>query len=124
MSEYLSEAELDTFRQELVEEKQSLLVGAAELHEQAQPVELDQQNQGRVSRIDAIQHQHMAQASEQHMVEHIAKIDAALKRIDADDFGLCHQCDEPIAKARLKAMPDAFYCVDCQDKQEHKKTAK
>jgi len=40
---------------------------------------------------------------------------AALRRIEAGNFGKCEECDKPIAKARLDAMPYARYCVVCAD---------
>ena len=42
-------------------------------------------------------------------------IDAALKAIDNDSYGLCELCGEFIAERRLVAMPSARYCVDCQE---------
>lgn len=37
----------------------------------------------------------------------------ALRRIDADEYGLCEECGEPIAARRLEAIPWAAHCVDC-----------
>lgn len=42
-------------------------------------------------------------------------IDAALKAIDNDSYGLCDLCGEFIAERRLVAMPSARYCVECQE---------
>jgi DnaK suppressor protein len=41
-------------------------------------------------------------------------IDKALGDIDAGRYGVCADCDEPIAPRRLKALPFAARCVDCQ----------
>jgi len=39
-----------------------------------------------------------------------------LRRVDDDeDFGLCIDCSKPIPMARLKAMPETQYCVDCAE---------
>ena len=43
-------------------------------------------------------------------------IDAALKRLDQGEFGLCTECEEPIPRRRLNIMPWAAYCVPCQDR--------
>lgn len=48
----------------------------------------------------------------------IYEIDEALKRIEDGSYGLCFTCDKPIAKSRLKAVPYAKYCVQCQQKEE------
>jgi DnaK suppressor protein len=45
----------------------------------------------------------------------LKSIRAALGRIDDDMYGMCLRCEEPIAEKRLKAIPWASYCVDCQE---------
>ena len=46
----------------------------------------------------------------------LARVVAALARMDAEpeSFGLCVECDEPIAAKRLELMPYVELCVDCQ----------
>jgi DnaK suppressor protein len=51
-------------------------------------------------------------------------IEAALDRLKSGDYGICLACEEPIPAKRLKALPWARYCVDCQesigaDTEEH-----
>ena len=41
-------------------------------------------------------------------------VEAALERLDAGTFGRCVRCGEPIAPARLDALPWAANCIDCQ----------
>jgi DnaK suppressor protein len=48
----------------------------------------------------------------------VQKIDDALQRIEIRDFGFCTECEEPIAKERLKAIPWTKCCVECQRKAE------
>jgi len=52
--------------------------------------------------------------------ELVGKIDGALARLAAepDDFGLCQECEEPIAARRLEVMPWAVHCAPCQAKRE------
>src|SRR5689334_15790890 len=45
-------------------------------------------------------------------------IDAALERLDRDEFGLCADCGESIPAKRLKVVPWAAYCVPCQDRMD------
>nr|WP_281500654.1 TraR/DksA C4-type zinc finger protein [Kordiimonas marina] len=35
-------------------------------------------------------------------------------------FGECHECGDPIEPARLKAVPGAMLCIDCQQAAERK----
>ncbi len=48
----------------------------------------------------------------------VQKIDDALRRIEANDFGFCNECEQQIAKERMRAIPWTTYCVDCQRKAE------
>lgn len=41
-------------------------------------------------------------------------IEAALRKIDHGIYGLCEQCQKPIAPKRLNALPSARYCLTCQ----------
>ena len=82
------------------------------------PVILDQQSVGRVSRIDAIQQQQMAVANHQQTAVLLKRVSAALNRIDADEYGFCQQCGEPIGFARLQVQPFAPNCLDCQSALE------
>jgi DnaK suppressor protein len=45
-------------------------------------------------------------------------IDGALERIDEGTFGKCETCEKPIPKDRLKAIPHANLCIECQRQQE------
>ena len=81
--------------------------------ESSAPVELDQQVQGRLSRMDALQGQEMAKATAERRKLEMAQIDAALKRIDEDEYGFCVACGEEIAEKRLELNPAIARCVDC-----------
>jgi DnaK suppressor protein len=50
--------------------------------------------------------------------EMIAAITAALVRLDEGDFGRCQECGEEIAEKRLRALPFATCCKDCQEAAE------
>ena len=45
-------------------------------------------------------------------------IDEALKRIKANEYGLCANCQEEMQQKRLEAVPWAKHCVTCQEKAE------
>jgi DnaK suppressor protein len=45
-------------------------------------------------------------------------IDEALARIEGGTFGLCRDCGEPIAEARLNAIPWTRVCITCKEKQK------
>ena len=82
------------------------------------PVELDQTRQGRLSRMDAMQQQAMAQANAASSRARLAAIEAALRRIDDGSYGDCTECGEPVSALRLKARPEARLCIACKSAAE------
>ncbi|RMG10764.1 MAG: RNA polymerase-binding protein DksA [Deltaproteobacteria bacterium] len=48
----------------------------------------------------------------------IRKIEEALRRIDAGEYGDCEACGEPISEARLKARPFTTLCIECKEEAE------
>ncbi len=47
----------------------------------------------------------------------IAKIQAALQRMDEGEFGYCVSCGEEIAEERLDVVPYTPFCRDCAEKR-------
>jgi DnaK suppressor protein len=54
----------------------------------------------------------------QMKAETVARIDAALRRVDAGTYGRCVECEEPIAFERLSALPFALRCTACEQSRE------
>jgi len=77
------------------------------------PTEIDQQSVGRLSRMDAIQVQAMAEETARRRETEIKRIDSALSRIVAGDYGWCTSCGEAIALKRLENDPATPLCIDC-----------
>ena len=50
--------------------------------------------------------------------ETLNKIDAALRRHDEGTYGNCFECGEEIAEKRLRALPFAVRCKDCEEARE------
>lgn len=76
-------------------------------------VDLDQTKVGRLSRMDALQQQAMENAIEQRRRRDIARIEAALQRLETGDYGYCTTCGESIAAERLAVDPAATLCLNC-----------
>ena len=106
-----------TYRRQLLEKEQELLTGITRI-----------QMDGRKS--DVIGAQDMAdQADSCYTKESLFQqssnardlltlVQAALRRDDEGDFGLCVECGEPVQRKRLEAVPWARHCVACQELQE------
>lgn len=48
----------------------------------------------------------------------LRRIDEAVQRLEAGTYGVCAECGEDIPAARLKALPFAALCRDCQEATE------
>ena len=81
------------------------------------PVDLDEPI-GRLSRMEAIQQQKMAQANRQRNKQRLQMVIAALAADPEDEYGWCKRCDEPVGYGRLKSRPEAPFCVSCQGAME------
>lgn len=53
----------------------------------------------------------------------IRDIDAALERMDTGEYGLCENCGNEIAIARLRALPMAQLCIECATAREKRQQA-
>ena len=76
-------------------------------------VTLDQQSVGRLSRMDALQNQAMAKATQTRRDVLAPRLRAALVRIDEGEFGYCEDCGDEIVPDRLRLDPAATRCVSC-----------
>jgi len=45
-------------------------------------------------------------------------IEHALERMERGEYGLCEGCGQPIPEARLEALPETAFCLDCQRKED------
>ena len=43
----------------------------------------------------------------------LSELDAALERIDKGSYGTCQMCGGAVGRQRLRAIPEARYCIDC-----------
>lgn len=108
-----TDLDLDAIRQRLLSKRQASVDEDRLSEADRAPVALDQESVGRLSRIDAMQVQAMAIAAQRRRAQERERIDAAIKRIDAGEFGWCVACGEEISPARLDHAPEMPTCLDC-----------
>jgi DnaK suppressor protein len=113
----LAPEELERLRQDLVALARELQAQLDTSDAAARPVDLDDPI-GRISRIDAIQQQSMAQANRRGAQRRLQQVRAALERIEEDEYGPCAQCGDPVGFARLQVRPETPFCVGCQSRRE------
>src|SRR5690349_24754668 len=51
--------------------------------------------------------------------ETLNKVNDALTRLEQGDYGYCYECGEEIAEKRLRALPFAVRCKDCEEHREN-----
>ena len=51
--------------------------------------------------------------------ETLNKIEEALHRLEEGTFGYCFECGEEISERRLRALPFAVRCKDCEEAREN-----
>jgi DnaK suppressor protein len=101
---------LDTLRAELEAQMEGLRAGV-------KPVDLDEPI-GRLSRMDAMQQQKMAEASRRAARQRYDRVIAATAVWERDEYGDCLGCEEPIGYKRLSAKPETALCLSCQSAKE------
>ena len=97
-----------------------IMAGREAQQREGAPVELDQTKVGRLSRMDAMQQQAMAQASARRTEVELQRIRTAISRLRSGDYGNCVRCDEEIAQKRLTIDPATLICIDCARAAEGK----
>ncbi|HVS31187.1 MAG TPA: TraR/DksA family transcriptional regulator [Thermoanaerobaculia bacterium] len=115
---HLTPEQLEDYKERLLTAKASAggLLGRTVGDEK--PVQAAGSTIGRLSRMDAIQVQAMAQMSRRQLDIRLQQIEAALAALDAGNYGRCRQCKEPISLQRLEALPEAPLCMECQEALE------
>jgi len=106
------------WRPRLEAELEELLASSHATSAERAPVGLDQQSVGRLARMDAMQIQAMAQASERRRQARIVALRKALERLAGGEYGYCEACGEAIPEGRLEVDATARFCVACAQGKE------
>jgi len=103
------------------------------LEDRRQELMREVQGRIRVARTDIAKERHVLDQGEssevdtqediefaliQMKAETMHKIDVALRRLNEDTYGVCVECGDEIAERRLKALPFAIRCKDCEEAHE------
>jgi YteA family regulatory protein len=54
-------------------------------------------------------------AIDENMDNLLYRIDRAIEKIDNGTYGVCDRCGREISRERLKVLPFASFCIECQD---------
>ena len=115
----MEDKQLEEFREMLVEEKRNLLKKA--MHTLKNEIELSKEDMADEADLASVlTDQNLSLRLRGRERSLIDKIDLALKRIEAGEFGECVVCEEEISLKRLKARPVTTMCIACKEDQERR----
>jgi DnaK suppressor protein len=114
----MKKKDLDTLRGMLDEEKRRILRHLEDLSDSS-VADLDTASGDSVDIASLEINQNALQKIGKREMNHLKKIDVALKKMEEGTYGECETCGEEIAVARLMARPVAQLCIDCKTEQEN-----
>ena len=118
----LTEAQIQRFAAMLAGLELELGSELDKTDDQAQPVDVGAPI-GRLSRMDAIQHQQMSQATRKQQRLRLTRVRRALDAITRGEYGLCRVCEENIDRRRLEVRPESIMCLPCSKASERSTSA-
>lgn len=111
--------ELEEFQQNLLEMRKQLLNQVSELRQQSllrhDEVNQDEDGTDAFERVTSLDRANVEHAE-------VVQINNALMAIQEGTYGLCENCHGKIEKTRLKALPFAKTCIQCQSAMEDPRT--
>ncbi len=115
----LSAAELKKYRELLLEERRKIVSSVNQMEDEAlkatdQDFSVDHMADYGTDNYD----QELTLGLLEGEAKKLRFIDLALARIREGNYGVCEGCDKPIRKVRMKALPFASMCIDCQRREE------
>lgn len=101
----------DDIRRMLIKKRDEMMALLSQTAEDTAPVALDQTQQGRLSRMDAMQQQAMAAETQRRRQHNVHLIEAALRRLNEGEYGFCVTCGDAIEADRLVLDPATPFCI-------------
>ena len=107
------------YKRLLLERQEELLTLITNHKEDVAPVKLDQTSIGRLSRMDAMQGQAMAEEVKRRRGQELLRIRSALERITGydEEYGYCVKCGGSINEERLVFDPSIVLCKKCANRE-------
>ncbi len=115
---FMNERQLEYFRQKLLSWKEEIL---AESRETLEALQADSHNHpDYADRASSETDRSIELRARDRQRKLIAKIEAALRRIDDGTYGYCEETGEPISLKRLDARPIATLSIEAQERHERR----
>ena len=119
--EYMSPPQLEYFRRKLIAWKEDILRESKQTLHHIQEETLQQPDITDRASLETDMALELRTRDRERKL--IAKIDAALERIEQGEYGYCEETGQPIGLPRLEARPIATLCLEAQERHErHERT--
>lgn len=108
--------DLETYKNSLLSKRGEILAegGGKNLHTS---IETNTRQGDLADQADGTNEVHIQLKVKQTDAKILQAIEDALHRMDQGTYGACRDCGEPIAPARLNAIPWTRVCITCKEKQ-------
>ena len=123
MSRELAQSTIDRFRKRLDEERERLVAVIEEIETEQEEVRLTETSSDRSPDPNTAEGGSLAFELEMELSlaknaeDLLAKVDEAIRRIEAGVYGDCAECGQAIPVARLEVLPYTKLCVDCASRR-------
>jgi len=118
----LSEEERQQFKQELLDQKNSLMKEAEKTVDEGLGV-ISEELADTIDRSSVETGRNFTLRLRERERYLLKKIDAALGRLEDGSFGVCEECGDDISLNRLSARPMATLCIKCKEEQEREESS-
>jgi len=115
---FMNERQREYFRRKLMRWKEDILRESRETVQNLQAETV--QNADLVDRASTEAERQLELRTRDRQRKLIAKIDAALRRIEDGSYGFCEETGEPISLKRLDARPIATLSIEAQERHERR----
>jgi DnaK suppressor protein len=113
----MTRKEIDVYKKKLLARRNEIVIKLGTLGKDSRDVETDIAQDTADKAESSYTKEFLLSLSDAER-DQLFQIDAALKRIEAKDFGACQMCQKEIGKKRLNALPWTPLCIECQEKSE------
>ena len=110
----MNEKELKEIKAKIKEDIASLHREIEEFQEKIKPIAPDC-SLGRLTRQEMMQEQQVNEHALREIEIRLNKLNYALRKVDKEGYGVCAECEEDIALARLMILPESTHCVACMN---------
>src|SRR6187402_2286130 len=117
MSNALDEALLTTLKEALLRKRAEILAASTGTRPLPASMDVNSRQGDLADQASGNNEVHIALKLKQTDAKILQAIEEALVRMEKGTYGICRDCGEPIAPARLEAIPWTRVCISCKEKQ-------